>query len=472
VTVDGLDTRRAQPVDLAARVGLVFQEPERRFVTTTVADEIAFGMEVAGLEGENIRRSVAEIIDRLELGGVAERSLERLSGGEQQRVAVAAALARGPRILLLDEPTSQLDSQSAENVLSWIRELRGDLGLLALIAEHRLARLVDTADGMLYLDEVGVLAASGTAAEVLAAMPYGPPLVEAARKIGAPLPVDLHSRDALRDRLRAMTPAISHPGPVGPPRLAARGLVHAYNGLPALRGAEIEVRPGEIVAVLGRNGSGKSTLLRCLIGLEKPSQGAIWLDGRQIERVPVAERARDIAFVPQWPSTMLFAETVRQELALTLRYRGLTERPPHDPEALLTDLGLADVVGRYPRDLAAGEQQRAAIGAMLVAGPRVLLLDEPTLGLDALAQERVGSLLESERRKGAAIAIATHDVEFAASHADTAVVLDGGTVVASGPTAETLFGRPALRTSIQRLTGQARPASVADVASASDSPKG
>jgi energy-coupling factor transport system ATP-binding protein len=465
--VDGLDTRRAQPVDLAARVGLVFQEPERRFVTTTVADEIAFGMEVAGLEGQGIRRSVAEIVDRLELGGVAERSLERLSGGEQQRVAVAAALARGPRILLLDEPTSQLDSQSAENVLSWIHELREELGLLALIAEHRLARLVDSADGMLYLDEAGRLVAEGTATEVLRVMPYGPPLVEAARRMNAPLPVDPQSRDALRARLRSMPAAFTRPHPAGSPRLAARGLFHAYNGVPALQGAEIEVRPGEIVAVLGRNGSGKSTLLRCLMGLEKPGQGAIWLDGRQIERLPVAERARDIAFVPQWPSTMLFAETVRQELALTLRYRGMTDAPPHDPEALLADLGLADAAGRYPRDLAAGEQQRAAIGAMLVAGPRVLLLDEPTLGLDALAQARIGSLLEAERRQGAAIVIATHDMEFAANHADTAVVLDRGRVVASGPTAETLFGQPALRTSIQRLTGRPRPAGVAEIPSAS-----
>jgi energy-coupling factor transport system ATP-binding protein len=346
------------------------------------------------------------------------------------------------------------------------------LGLLALIAEHRLARLVDSADGMLYLDEAGRLIARGAAGEVLPIMPYGPPLAEAARRMNAPLPIDQCSRDLLRDRLRSITAASSRPSPAGPARVAASGLFHAYNGVPALQGAEIEIRPGEIVAVLGRNGSGKSTLLRCLVGLEKPSRGSIWLDGRQIERMPVAERAGDIAFVPQWPSTMLFAETVRHELALTLRYRGLAGAPPHDAEALLAALGLEDAAGRYPRDLAAGEQQRAAIGAMLVAGPRVLLLDEPTLGLDALAQERIGSLLEAERRKGAAIAIATHDVEFAATHADTAVVLDRGTVVASGPTAETLFGQPSLRTSIQRLTGRPRPASVAEVPSALNDPKG
>lgn len=460
VIVDGLDTRRASPIDLAARVGLVFQEPNRRFVTTTVVDEIAFGMEVAGMDGKSIRAKVADIVERLELGGVAERSLERLSGGEQQRVALAAALAQGPRILLLDEPTSQLDALSAENVLSWILELRREMGLLALIAEHRLARLIDAAEGMIYLDHGGRLASQGEVGDVLGTMPYGPPLVEAARRIGSPLPLRPQDQEELRARLMSLDLGPVRARPAGPPRLAADGLFHAYNGIPALQDAGIEVRPGEVVAVLGRNGSGKTTLLRCLIGLEKARQGAIWLDGRQIDRQPLADRARDIAFVPQWPSTMLFAETVRQELDLTLRYRGLADDPPHDPEALLAELGLAEVAGRYPRDLAAGEQQRAAIGTMLVAGPRVLLLDESTLGLDALAQARLGALLEAERRRGAAIVVATHDVEFAAAHADTSVILDQGRVVACGPTAETLFSEPALRTSLQRLTGRPRPASL------------
>ncbi len=463
VIVDGLDTRRAQPVRLAARVGLVFQEPATRFVTRTVADEIAFGMEVAGLEGPVIRRKVNEIVERLELGPVTGRSLDRLSGGEQQRVAVAAALARGPRVLLLDEPTSQLDSLSAEGVLAWILELRRELGLLAVIAEHRLARLVDDVDAILYLEEDGSLGGEGTPGEVLKRMPYGPPLVEAARRLGCPLPLDPGSRGALREELGRHPLAPSRTAPAGSARLAADGLRHAYNGVPALDGAGLEVRPGEIVAVLGRNGSGKTTLLRCLMGLERPSSGSVWLNGQRIDSKPVAERAREMAFVPQWPSSMLFAETVREELALTLRNHGLEAPSPDGPERLLEELGIEGVAGRYPRDLAAGEQQRAAIAAVVVSGPGVLLLDEPTLGLDALARQRLGTLLEAQRAKGVAVVVATHDVEFAAAHAETAVVLDGGKAEASGPTAETLFARPALRTSLQRFTGRPRPASVEEL---------
>jgi energy-coupling factor transport system ATP-binding protein len=460
VIVDGLDTRRAQPLTLAARVGLVFQEPATRFVTGTVADEIAFGMEAAGLNGALIRQRVNEIVERLELSPVMDRSLDRLSGGEQQRVAVAAALAQGPKILLLDEPTSQLDAQSAESVLTWLLELRQELGLLALVAEHRLARFVDAVDGIIVLNDVGQLDARGRVGDVLPRMLHGPPLAEAARRLRCELPLAPESREALRERLRRLPSLPARAVASGPPRLAAEGLHHAYNGIPALDGAGLDVRPGEIVAVLGRNGSGKTTLLRCLIGLERPRRGAVWLEGRRIEAQSVVERARDMAFVPQWPAAMLFAETVRGELALTRRNHGLEDQAPGKPDPLLVDLGLEDVADRYPRDLAAGEQQRVAIAAVSVSRPAVMLLDEPTLGLDPLAQRRLGSLLETQRARGVAVVVATHDVEFASAYADTAVVLESGRVVASGPTAETLFVQPALRTSLQRFTGRPHPASV------------
>jgi energy-coupling factor transport system ATP-binding protein len=369
VIVDGLDTRRAQPVELAERVGLVFQEPATRFVTGTVTDEIAFGMEVAGLGGDQIRRTVDEIVERLELGPVVGRSLDRLSGGEQQRVAVAAALARGPRILLLDEPTSQLDAQSAEGVLSWILELHKELGLLALIAEHRLARLIGAVDRILYLNDDGALGAHGEPGDVMAAMPYGPPLVEAARRLGVPLPRDPRGREALRARMDRLPLLPARAAPAGTPRLAAQGLHHAYNGVPALDDAGLEVRPGEVVAVLGRNGSGKTTLLRCLMGLVQPDRGQVWLAGRRVDRQPVAQRAKEIAFVPQWPSAMLFAESVREELGLTLRNHGLEATSAGEADRLLEELGLADVAERYPRDLAAGEQQRVAVAAVLVGRP-------------------------------------------------------------------------------------------------------
>lgn len=403
VRIAGLDTRRASPLQLAGVAGFVFQEPAGRFLTGSVADEIAFALEVAGLPGEQIRARVEQVIERLDLGRLTDRPLDRLSGGEQQRVAVAAALAREPALLLLDEPTSQLDSQGAATVLDWLVELRAGLGLTALVAEHRTARLAPLADRTVTLGEPpdGLTAQSAAVGSSPLDWPCAPPAGNGAR-------------------------------------LRAQDLRFAFNGRPALEGVGLELRPGEVLAVVGRNGSGKSTLLRCLIGLLRPAAGAIWLEGARVEDRPAGERARRMAYVPQWPSALLFAESVRAELAVTLRNHGLLDRPPVRPEALLEALGLAGLADRYPRDLSAGERQRAAIAAVTVTAPGVVLLDEPTLGIDPAAQGQIGRLLEAWRRAGVSVVLATHDHRFAAAHADRALRLEAGRAAAYGPAAAVL----------------------------------
>ncbi len=465
IVVDGLDTRRATPAELAGRVGFVFQEPEGRFVTGSVADEIAFGLEAAGLAGRDIRRRVEEVVARLELERLLARPLDRLSGGEQQKVAVAAALVRQPRVLVMDEPTSQLDAESSEEALAWTLALRQELGLTVVVAEHRLARLLSAASRMVYLAGSGVVTC-GEVPEVLKCMPYLPPLMRAAQALGLPPVAGLEPGAELRRR--ALAAAASLPpvrAAAGPVLLAASDLQFHYNGVKALEKASLEVRAGEVVALVGRNGSGKTTLLRCLMGLLTPEKGRVWLGGQAIEGWPVSRRARHIGFVPQWPSGLLFAENVRQELWQTLHNHGLEASPASDPEALLEALGLGSVADRSPRDLSSGERQRAAIAAVLVARPRVVLLDEPTLGVDPLAQRDLGSLIDGWRGQGMGVVLATHDIEFAAAHADTVVLLEGGRVEDCGPAAETLFSRPTLRTALQRLTGRARPAAVTELRS-------
>ena len=468
VVVDGLDTRKAEPGVMAGKAGLVFQEPEGRFVTCNVADEIAFGLEVAGLPSRVIRDRVDEILDRFELGALVNRPLERLSAGEQQRVAVAAALARMPVVLLLDEPTSQLDSHSAGAVLEWVAELRGTLGLTAIVAEHRLERLLTAADRLVWLPDRPGGATVGEPTRLAACMPHGPALFEAARRLGCPPPLAEPARELLRQQIVSMESPVPILPPSGRPLLAARGLTFAYNGIPALQAAELEVHAGEMVAVLGRNGSGKTTLLRCLMGLLRASSGEVWLAEERIDSWPVPDRARQMGYVPQWPSGLLFAESVREELLITLRNHGLEGHPPVQPDSLLEELGLLRVADCYPRDLSAGERQRAALAAVLVTRPKVILLDEPTLGIDPLAQAEIGGILRRWRAEGAAIVVATHDVEFAARYADRAAVLERGRVVRRGPTAETLFAHPELRTSLQRLTERARPASVDELPPARD----
>ncbi len=433
IRIGGKDPRLASPWALAQEVGTVFQEPSRRFVAGSVADEIAFSLELAGFSGVEIQTRLASIVDRMGLGPLTRRPLHELSGGEQQRVAVAAALGREPWLLLLDEPTSQLDAESADEVLNWTLELCRGKGLTAVIAEHRLERLEGKVDALLFLEAgrpvlsetpVPGLQSGGWSAAALAHMllsPYG----DAIRTPGPDAPP---KQEAPINRAN------------GRPRLEARGVRFAYGKVQALKGADIEVAAGQIVGLLGANGSGKTTLLRCLMGLLQPQQGEIRLEGSPIAGRPVPELSRRMAYVPQWPSAMLFSESVLEELRFTLRNHGLEANPPLDPEALLSRFRLSGVAKRYPRDLSAGERQRTALAAVLVVGPSVLLLDEPTLGMDPAAKMELGALLSALRSKGASILLATHDAEFIAAHADRAYILESGRTISAGPAKETLKG--------------------------------
>lgn len=461
VVVGGRTTRHAQAHDLAAMVGTAFQEPASRFITRQVDDELAFGLEAAGLSGADVARRVRDTVERMNLAPLLDRPLEQLSGGEQQRVAVAAALARQPSVLVLDEPTSQLDGESAQGVLDWLRDLCRADGLTTLVSEHRLARLLPWVDRVAALGEQGRLEAWGAPAEVLPKLAHGGPLVEAARALGLPPGLKAEAQRILRDRLLSCRRG-SRAFPLGEIRLQARGVGFEFHDAFALREVDLVVRRGEAVAVLGANGSGKTTLLRCLMGL-LGHRGEVALDGRPLQGQPVAVRARHLAYVPQWPSAFLFADTVRDELRTTLHYRGLATEGGQAIETMLRAFRLERVADRYPRDLSAGERQRTALAAVMVAGPQVVLLDEPTLGMDPQSQAELAVDIGRWRREGLAVVVATHDMEFAAAVTERAVVLERGRLAAEGPTPQVLFDRPALRTALQRLTGRAWPACVADL---------
>ena len=459
--IAGLNTRTATPVELSEKVGTVFQEPGYRFLTDNLIDEIAFGMELAGIPGSEIRSRVTSIVERLELSQFAERTLDRLSAGEQQRVAVAAALSRRPEILLLDEPTSQLDAFSSEAILRWVKELQAQFGLTLVMAEHRLDRLLDRIDRIASLSLSGELEQLGPPQSISGTLPFSTPLAEAAKCFDLEQEVQSNGLSVLREVILRNTPKsqASLEGK-GQTRLQAKGIGFNYNGIAALQGVDLQVTEGEIIALLGRNGAGKSTLLKCLIGLLHPEKGAVILDGIQVNGHPVSEIAKKVAYVPQWPSALLFADTVRDELTFTLRNHGLDQNPPISPESLLERFGLAQVADHYPRDLSAGQRQRAALATVLVTKPGIILLDEPTLGMDPIAIKDLGDLLLGWKGAGAGIVLATHNIEFAAAIADRVVILDHGSVLASGMTSETLFSQPGMQTALQKLTGQAYPASL------------
>ncbi len=456
VQVAGRDPIALGPRGMADAVGLVLQDPEAQFVVDRVEDELAFALENQGVDPVVMRKRVEEVLDQLSIAHLRHRSVNTLSGGERQRVAIAAVMTLQPRVLALDEPTSQLDPQAAEEVLDALVRLNHDLGLTVILSEHRLERVVQYVDRILYLPGDGRPAILDEPRAVLRQVELTPPLITLAKVLGwSPLPLTIkEGRQFVRQQA-----AGSGQQAAGSEQQAAGGRVqdiagsqgalrntqHAisvqnlefsYNGHPALQNVSLEVRQGEFVALMGRNGSGKTTLLKQIVGLLKPDRGRVEiaalppsrpLDTRQ---AAIEEIIRLVGYVPQNPNALLFSDTVRQELDFTRRSHRL---PAGDHHTLLAALGLIPYADRYPRDLSVGERQRVALAAILVAEPQILLLDEPTRGLDYRQKAALIAFLQREKAQGRTIVLATHDVELVARCADRVVLLGDGQVVVDGP---------------------------------------
>jgi energy-coupling factor transporter ATP-binding protein EcfA2 len=456
ITVDGLDPVQATPQVLSRHVGFVFQDPEAQFVVDRVEDEIAFALENAALPRQEMRVRVEEALDLLDLAPLRDRRLETLSGGEQQRVAIAAALALRPSILVLDEPTSQLDPKSAEDVLHALMRLNSDLGLTIVLAEHRLERVLPFVDHLVCLSGDGSILASGPPRQVLHNLKLVPPLVTLGRALGwEPLPLTIkEGRQFSREWTRpdaTIPPTKQAANWLGDPYLQVRDVEAGYDGQPVLRGVNLDVWPGEIVALMGRNGSGKTTLLKSIVGLLRPRCGYLKVAGEKVADRDVAEVCRQVGYLPQDPNALLFADTVLEELAVTLRNHALETEPPIAPHALLERLGIDGQADAYPRDLSAGERQRVALGAITVTRPGALLLDEPTRGLDYAAKRALVDLLRGWRDQGMAILLVTHDVELAAAAADRIVLMSQGEIIASGDPAQVLGASPLFAPQVARL---------------------
>lgn len=458
VTVAGQDTRQYSPRVLARTTGFVFQDPEAQFVAGRVEDELAFGMEQLGVPALTMRKRVEEVLDLLGIAALRSRDIATLSGGERQRVAVATALALQPTILALDEPTSQLDPWGAEEVLAALSRLNEDLGLTIVLAEHRLERVVSHSDRLTVLDHAGTLVFDGPPRATLARVDIEmlPPLIGLSRQLNwQPLTLSIKEgriaqrRDASEGRVPALPPPDPPPAS-GTAIVSLQGTSAGWGRRDVLRDIDLEVRPGELVALMGRNGSGKTTLLRLVAGFHRPERGRVLVNGRDTARLHPAEIAQQVGYLPQNPSSLFFAETLGAELAFTLKHhRGAG----HDAEATLAGLGLAHAAQRNPRDLSGGERERAALAAVLVGAPAVLLLDEPTRGMDAVRKRALVEILTSLRADGVAILLATHDVELVAEIATRVVLLGDGRVVADGGPREVLSGSLTFATAINKLYG-------------------
>ena len=460
VRVGDSDAIAAGPGELAAAVGYLAQDPETQVVSTTVAAEIELPLEMRGDEPADRARAVEEVALALAIPHLLERSADTLSGGELQRVALAAALVTRPRLILLDEPTSQLDPVAGDELIWLLRRLNEEWGVAVLLAEHRLERCLAAADRVVAM-EAGRIAFDGAPAEFLAWSQTADPALEtpAARLFSLagidPLPTGVR---AARQTLRGMGIAhppdrssrrVSDPHPsdlASEPVFAAKNLwVELDRGedpRDVLRGIDLTIRRGERVALMGRNGAGKSTLLRTAAGLHEPVAGKVDVDS--------------IALLTQNPGDYLVRERVGDEL------------PGEEGAAALRIVGLEAKVDADPRDLSGGERQRLAL-AIALAGrmegemlPGVVALDEPTRGMD---RARKGDLVALIRRLAGqgdlvahrstktpcAVVVATHDVEFASEFAERVVLLGDGVVIADGPAAEILSGGWYFATEVARV---------------------
>ena len=438
VDVDGRDPVQVSPKGMSDLVGMVFQDPESGFVVDVVEDELAFALENWAYPQDMMRKHVEEALDQLQIAHLRERPVTSLSGGEKQRVAIASVLTLHPDILVLDEPTSQLDPQAAEEVLLALRQLNEDLGITIILSEHRLERVVQYADAILYWPGEGKPPLLGEPADILEQVPLTPPLITLGKALGwQPLPL------TIKDGRRFARKLADQLHPLAEPTLPDHNghsasvqierLWHEYpNGVEALQGVDLEVHPGEFVAIMGRNGSGKSTLLKHMVGLLQPNQGRVQMLGRDAARVSTEELTTDIAYVPQNPDRLLFAETVAGELAFSRRAHELSPDPEADRQ-LLQRLGIEDLADKHPGDLSVGQKQRVALAAVLITNPPVILLDEPTRGLDYIQKHNLAELLQSLRDMNKTVIMATHDVELVAATADRVVLMSQGQVVVDGP---------------------------------------
>jgi energy-coupling factor transport system ATP-binding protein len=447
VRVGGLDTREHGPADLARIAGSLFQDPEAQVVLTTVRAELAFPLENRGHGPAAVARGVEEAALALGIAHLLDRATTELSGGELQRVALGAALAGRPKLVLLDEPTSQLDPVAGDELIWLLRRLNEEWGTTIVLAEHRLERCLPAADRVVVLADGAVACDAPPRAFLRWAGGAAPELQTPAARMFSLAGIDpppsgvKEARAALRGRGIAWDAGVGRDGdavaedaaPRRPGRRERRAAALAFDGVwherrggaVVLRAVDLAVAPGERVALMGRNGAGKSTLLRHAAGLMEPTRGRVLTGGR-------------VALLLQDPNDYFLHERVGDEAS---------------PGALRA-VGLEHVVERHPRDLSGGQRQRLALAIVLDAPEpaATICLDEPTRGMDRAAKAALAERLHAFAAGGAAVIVATHDPEFAAEVADRVILLADGRPIADGPAARVLAGGWYFATETARVT--------------------
>ena len=443
----------------AERIGFVQQSPENQLVTDKVWHELAFGLESLGYDTPTIRRRVAEMASFFGIQNWFHKNVAELSGGQKQLLNLAAVMALQPSVLILDEPTSQLDPIAASDFLATLSRINRELGTTVILTEHRLEEAFGFASRVAVLEK-GALLCAGTPAEVGAALKSAGSAMflamPAAMRIwsavdsGAPCPVSV--RDGRRWLLdyAAAHPLKALPEEGPPPEtealISARELWFKYDQdrPDVVKGLSLEVRRGQLLALLGGNGTGKTTSLKLLAGLKKPWRGELEIRGT-------------VGMLPQDPQTLFVRPTVREDL---LEVLPRAERKDAALERVVSLCRLTELLDRHPYDLSGGEQQRAALAKLLLRDPDILLLDEPTKGLDAEFKQSFGQILQTLQRSGVAILMVSHDIEFCAKYADRCALFFDGNIVTEGTPRAFFSGNSFYTTAANRMARELLPRAV------------
>ncbi|CAN2203438.1 COG1123 ATPase components of various ABC-type transport systems, contain duplicated ATPase [Candidatus Nanopelagicaceae bacterium] len=467
ITVDGISTREVKPGALAHLVGIVGQNPINGFVTDIVEEELAFGMEALNFPADVMRKRIEEVLDLLSLNAVRDRSIRTLSGGEQQRVAIAAALVMHPKVLVLDEPTSALDPIAAEEVLSVLHRLVHDLSVTVIIAEHRLERVIQFVDRIILIEGDGETSI-GSADEILQKADLVPPIIRLARalnlsEIGRSVREVRRLTSDVRERIL--------PAPVPAPNskptvIDVDSVVVTYEKKDALKKVSTAIKAGEIVALMGRNGAGKSSLLETIVGVASPQSGSVTVNGINPTSLQGRNRRTAIGYVPQEPSDLLYLQSVGQECESADRENGIETGSTFQFLNRLVPNISADT---HPHDLSEGQRLALVLSIVLSSNPRVLILDEPTRGLDYQAKALFSLALQEFATKfDSPVLLATHDVELVAELADRVIFLAEGEIVADGSTLDVLLSSPAFAPQVAKVMSPQPWLTVDDVVSALD----
>jgi len=467
ITVDGISTREVKPGSLAHLVGIVGQNPINGFVTDIVEEELAFGMEALNFPTDVMRKRIEEVLDLLSLNAVRDRSIRTLSGGEQQRVAIAAALVMHPKVLVLDEPTSALDPIAAEEVLSVLHRLVHDLSVTVIIAEHRLERVIQFVDRIILIEGDGETSI-GNADEILQKADLVPPIIRLARalnlsEIGRSVREVRRLTNDVREKIVIAPASVPNTKPTV---IEVDSVVVTYDQKDALKKVSTTIKAGEIVALMGRNGAGKSSLLETIVGVASPQAGSVSVNGVKPITLQGRERRIAIGYVPQEPADLLYLQSVSQECQSADREN---EIPPGSTFQFLNRLVPHISGDTHPHDLSEGQRLALVLSIVLSSNPKVLILDEPTRGLDYQAKRLFSLALQEFARKfDSPVLLATHDVELVAELADRVIFLAEGEIVADGTTLDVLLSSPAFAPQVAKVMAPQPWLTVDDVVAALD----